>query len=100
RGRAPQREDQVTEPVSRPLAKEARSLLDAARGGDDPTLADKARVRAAVMGATGAGAGAKGATSATKIGLAVLAVAVIAIGAYWALRDRGDDGGTHPAAVT
>jgi type IV secretory pathway VirB10-like protein len=74
------------------LSKEARALLDAARGGDDPGAADQARVREKVMAAVGvgaaaaAGAGAKGSITAGKTVLALVLAGTIATVAYLALR--------------
>lgn len=50
------------------LSPEAQAVIDAARGGDDPTAADKARVHAAVLAAIGAGAAASGTAHAATGG--------------------------------
>lgn len=48
------------------LSSDARALIEGARGGDEPTSADRARVRRAVMAAIAAGAGAATAGAASS----------------------------------
>ena len=50
------------------LSPGARAVIDAARGGDDPTAADRARVRTAVFAAVGAAAAAAKAGTAYAAG--------------------------------
>ena len=93
------------------LSRDSRALLEAARGGDDPTAAARAKVRAellarvGVAGAAGASAGASSGASpapaagatGTGAGLAIKALFALALvggagATYWALR------GNPPAA--
>ncbi len=91
------------------LSPRARGIVDAARGADDPTEADRKRVRAAVMSAIAAGAATTVAsagsasaaagsapaasTAAAAVPLAVKAMAVtfaiaaVGVGAYLVSRD-------------
>ncbi len=64
-----------------PLGKDARALLDAARGGDDPSAADRARVREKVMTAVGAGAAAGVGAGAGSAKLGKVLAAVLGAGA-------------------
>jgi len=83
------------------LSSESRSLVDAARGGDDPSASDRVRVRAAVLAQVGAvppagpgagqgpgpGAAARGAmlskSGLTKLLVVVAAAAGIGLGGAW-----------------
>lgn len=71
------------------LSREARSILDAAAGADDPTAADKARVHEAVMTRIGAAPPVAAATS-SSLGLKALATALVigalSVGGYLLLR--------------
>jgi len=97
-----------------PLTPDARAVVDAARGTDDPDAGDRARVRARVLAAVAAGgaaglAGEKAAASAgngatgalaAKLGLLAIAIAGVATGAYLALRSPSSGGGAAPPPVT
>ncbi len=89
------------------LSPEARALLGAARGADDPADADRERVRGKMLAAIGAGAAATtagtGAAHAApsapaaglavgliKLALVVVGVAAVATIGYFALRSDGD----------
>ena len=97
-----------------PLTPGARSLLDAARDGDEPRSGERERVRARVLAAIAAGAatsaaGGKAAASAAggggaaggavtiKMALLAIAVAGVAAGAYVGLRSKSS--GPAPVAV-
>lgn len=53
--------------MSDELSPDARSIIDAGRAGDDPTEADRARVRAALMISLAGGAGAAAAAAAARL---------------------------------
>jgi hypothetical protein len=85
------------------LGPEARAIFDAAREGDHPTAADRARIRASVMRAIAAGSavGAGGAAAAVKAsgGLATgwkLTLLALAIGAAATLAAVGFDAAQAP----
>lgn len=97
------------------LRPESHALLDAARGGDEPTNADRERVRAAlttrltVAAAAGAGLGAASSTKSsvvagmpgglatTKLVIAALIGAVGVVGTIGAMRARAPMGGQTPS---
>lgn len=91
--------------MSDELSPDARSIIDAGRAGDDPTEADRARVRAALMislaGGAGAAAAAAGASKSTWTAaalaklLAGLTVAGAVVGVISIALTRGE----APAAV-
>lgn len=62
------------------LGPEARSILDGGRDGDDPTPADRARIRGSVMRAIAAGGAATTAAAMTEAAVAAKAAQGIALG--------------------
>ena len=50
------------------LSPEARSIIEAARGGDEPTSDDRKRIRTSLVVRLGAGAAAAGATTVRRVG--------------------------------
>jgi hypothetical protein len=91
------------------LGPEARSLLEAARGADAPTRADRARIkhavalRVATVGATSmAAGGAVAMTLATKVTVAALTVAVLGGGSAslwaWKAHTAAPPAALHPTA--
>jgi hypothetical protein len=65
------------------LGPEARSILDAGRAGDDPTPADRERLRGAVFRAVAAGAAASAASAATEVAAAVAPKGAVFFSVGW-----------------
>jgi len=73
------------------LTPEAQNLVDAARGGDDPSPAARARVRAALLAQIGAAprpTSPRAGHTGLIVGVATVATIGIVVGAWLMLRDR------------
>jgi len=95
------------------LSPRSRAILEAARHGDDPSPADRARIRRSLALRIGAGlaaggaasasasaAGASGVATAGVLGKAALAVAILALGgAGYYVAVRPESPGPGPSAV-
>jgi hypothetical protein len=65
------------------LGPEARAILDAGRAGDDPTPADRDRLRGAVFRAVAAGAAATAASTATEVAAAMAPKGAVFFSVGW-----------------
>ncbi len=86
------------------MSADLQRLIDGARGGDDPTPADRERVRASLVAGLAAGGGAAGAGSKLgllgRAGLVALVGALLAGGAWWFASTSGGDGHSSRPAVS
>lgn len=57
------------------LSPEARSIIEAARGGDEPTPQDRTRIRSSLIVRVGAGIAAASATTSAESGAAAAGAA-------------------------